>query len=228
MRYENICRGIFQSRPNRFIAEVLIDGRTEICHVKNTGRCRELLVRGAEVFLVRSNSPGRRTAYDLVAVMKGERLINIDSQAPNKAVMEWLLTERPFGDDMEPYPEKTFGGSRFDFMLKSNKTDRVMYLEVKGCTLEREGVVLFPDAPTERGAKHIRELIRCREEGLAAALLILVQMENVKYFTPNKETDPVFAQALKDAKQKGVQILCFDSICTPESMTVNSPVEVIF
>lgn len=226
MKYKNIHKGKFLSRPNRFIAIVEIDGKQEICHVKNTGRCKELLVSGCTVYLEKSDNPKRKTAYDLVAVEKGERLINMDSQAPNKAVAEWLEKVNPFGDNMEVFPEKTFGNSRFDFCLKSKNTDRTIYLEVKGCTLENEGIVKFPDAPTERGVKHIEELINCVEFGFKAAILILVQMEKVKYFTPNYDTHPQFGQALKKAKENGVALLCYDCKVTPESMILNAPVEI--
>lgn len=225
MRYKNIHKGVFISRPNRFIANVEIEGREEVCHVKNTGRCKELLTDHARVWLEKSDNPNRKTAYDLVAVQKGQRLINMDSQAPNKAVGEWLREQKPLGD-LEVYPEKTYGGSRFDFYLQSNKTDRKAFLEVKGCTLERDGVVLFPDAPTERGVKHIKELAECVSKGFEAYILILVQMSDVKYFTPNYETHKEFGEALKEARQKGVQILCYDCNVTPETMTVGKPVEV--
>lgn len=226
MRYSNIVSGRFVSRPNRFIANVQIDGQTKVCHVKNTGRCKELLVPGAEVFLERSGNPDRKTEFDLVAVRKGERMINMDSQAPNKAVLEWLKSAKPFGEDMLPYPESVYGGSRFDFMLKSENSDKKIYLEVKGCTLERDGAALFPDAPTERGVKHLRELIRCREEGLGAAVMILVQMEGVKYFSPNYATHREFGEVMRLARQKGVTLLCYDSKVTPDSLTVNEPVEI--
>lgn len=226
MKYRNIHKGKFISRPNRFIANVEINAQTEICHVKNTGRCKELLVSGCTVYLEKSDNPKRKTMYDLVAVQKGERLINMDSQAPNKAVEEWLKNHMPFGKDMEVFAEKTFGSSRFDFCLKSNKTDRTIYLEVKGCTLENNGVVKFPDAPTQRGTKHIYELINCTEQGYEAVLLILVQMDNVKFFTPNYDTDPNFGQALKEAKEKGVTLLCYDCKVTPDSMSLNKSVEI--
>lgn len=226
MRYDNILSGRFVSRPNRFIANVQIDGQIEVCHVKNTGRCKELLLPDAEVFLERSGNTDRKTKFDLVAVRKGERLINMDSQAPNKAVLEWLENAKPFGEDMRIFPESVYGESRFDFMLKSKKSDRKIYLEVKGCTLEREGVALFPDAPTQRGVKHLRELIRCCGEGMEAAVMILVQMEGVKYFTPNYATHAEFGETLKQAQQKGVTLLCYDSKVTPDSLTVNKPVEI--
>ena len=228
MTYKNIYEGKFISRPNRFIAHVEIDGKEEICHVKNTGRCKELLIAGCRVYLEKSDNPLRKTKYDLVAVQKNHRLINMDSQIPNRVVEQWLKNDKPFGDGFEVFPEQKYGNSRFDFCLKSNKSDSRMYIEVKGCTLENDGVVMFPDAPTERGLKHINELISCKEQGIAAAILILVQMENVKYFTPNYKTHRAFGEALERAKEKGVQILCYDSIVTPESIKIGKPVEIRF
>ncbi|MBQ8966420.1 DNA/RNA nuclease SfsA [Ruminococcus sp.] len=225
MKYNNIVRGEFVKRHNRFIATVHINGQDEIVHVKNTGRCAELLVEGAEVWLEKSDNPARKTAYDLVTVKKDSRLINMDSQAPNKAVSEWLKECRPFGD-MEIFPEKTWGNSRFDFMLKSIKTDRIMYLEVKGCTLERDGAVFFPDAPTERGTKHLNELIECRRQGIDSAVMILVQMGDILYFSPNDDTDTEFGKALRNAEKSGVKLLCYDSIVTPDTLTVGKPVEI--
>ncbi|WP_294098278.1 DNA/RNA nuclease SfsA [uncultured Ruminococcus sp.] len=224
MRYTNIHKGTFISRPNRFIANVMIDGREEVCHVKNTGRCRELLVEGCTVWLEHSDSESRKTAFDLVTVEKGHRLINMDSQAPNKAVVEWLREKKPFGDGFCVYPERKYGNSRFDFYMESQ--NRKIFMEVKGCTLEKDGVVLFPDAPTLRGVKHIRELSRCLDEGYEAYIMILVQMSDVKYFTPNYDTHPEFGEALEKAAQKGVKILCYDCDVTPDSMTVGKPVEV--
>lgn len=224
MRYTNIHKGTFISRPNRFIANVMIDGREEVCHVKNTGRCRELLVEGCTVWLEHSDSESRKTAFDLVAVEKGHRLINMDSQAPNKAVVEWLREKKPFGEGFCVYPERKYGNSRFDFYMESQ--DRKIFMEVKGCTLEKDGVVLFPDAPTLRGVKHIKELSRCLDEGYEAYIMILVQMSDVEYFTPNYDTHPEFGEALEKAAQKGVKILCYDCDVTPYSMTVGKPVEV--
>lgn len=224
MRYTNIHKGTFISRPNRFIANVMIDGREEVCHVKNTGRCRELLVEGCTVWLEHSDSESRKTAFDLVTVEKGHRLINMDSQAPNKAVVEWLREKKPFGEGFCVYPERKYGNSRFDFYMESQ--NRKIFMEVKGCTLEKDGVVLFPDAPTLRGVKHIRELSRCLDEGYEAYIMILVQMSDVKYFTPNYDTHPEFGEALEKAAQKGVKILCYDCDVTPDSMTVGKPVEV--
>lgn len=224
MRYTNIHKGTFISRPNRFIANVMIDGREEVCHVKNTGRCRELLVEGCTVWLEHSDSELRKTAFDLVAVEKGHRFINMDSQAPNKAVVEWLREKKPFGEGFCVYPERKYGNSRFDFYMESQ--DRKIFMEVKGCTLEKDGVVLFPDAPTLRGVKHIRELSRCLDEGYEAYIMILVQMSDVKYFTPNYDTHHEFGEALEKAAQKGVKILCYDCDVTPDSMTVGKPVDV--
>lgn len=226
MRYDNIHKGKFLSRPNRFIANVEIDGKAEVCHVKNTGRCKELLIEGCTVWLEHSDSESRKTAFDLVAVEKGDRLINMDSQAPNKAVGEWLREKMPFGESFSVYPEKKYGNSRFDFYLESQ--DRKIFMEVKGCTLEKDGVVLFPDAPTLRGVKHIEELSHCLDEGYESYIMILVQMSDVKYFTPNYDTHPEFGEALEKASQKGVKILCYDCNVTHDSMTVGKPVKVKF
>lgn len=224
MRYDNIHKGKFLSRPNRFIANVEIDGKAEVCHVKNTGRCKELLIEGCTVWLEHSDSESRKTAFDLVAVEKGDRLINMDSQAPNKAVGEWLREKMPFGESFSVYPEKKYGNSRFDFYLESQ--DRKIFMEVKGCTLEKDGVVLFPDAPTLRGVKHIEELSHCLDEGYESYIMILVQMSDVKYFTPNYDIHPEFGEALEKASRKGVKILCYDCNVTHDSMTVGKPVKV--
>ncbi len=202
MIYENITRATFLNRPNRFIAEVDIEGHRETVHVKNTGRCRELLVPGCEVWLTAPDSPGRKTKYDLVAVRKYTGvLFNIDSQAPNKVVKEWLSEK----DYDKIIPEYTYGNSRIDFYMERGEDKFLM--EVKGCTLEREGMGYFPDAPTERGAKHIRELIKAKESGYKAALAFVIQMDGVSEVKPNKETDPAFAAAFAEAKKAGVDIL---------------------
>ena len=224
MRYDNIHKGKFLSRPNRFIANVEIDGKAEVCHVKNTGRCKELLIEGCTVWLEHSDSESRKTAFDLVAVEKGDRLINMDSQAPNKAVGEWLREKMPFGEGFSVYPEKKYGNSRFDFYLESQ--DRKIFMEVKGCTLEKDGVVLFPDAPTLRGVKHIEELSHCLDDGYESYIMILVQMSDVKYFTPNYDNHREFGEALEKASRKGVKILCYDCNVTHDSMTVGKPVKV--
>ena len=204
MKYKNseICR--FISRPNRFIANIH-DGKREIvCHVKNTGRCRELLIPGCKVVIERSDSPNRKTECDLIAVYKGETLINIDSQAPNKVIGEWIASGG-FSDNVTLIkPEATYKNSRFDFYVEAN--GKKIFAEVKGVTLEENGVVLFPDAPTERGVKHINELIDALENGYEAYIFFVVQMENCLYFTPNKKMHPEFAEALRIAYEKGVKI----------------------
>ena len=223
MRYNKITAGRFIARPNRFIAYVDINGHTETVHVKNTGRCRELLTPGAAVYLAEGANPARKTRYDLVAVRRGERLINMDSQAPNAAALEWLRAGHIFGPGAEIRPEYAYGDSRFDIAAF---TPELALLEVKGVTLERDGVVLFPDAPTARGVKHLRELAAFAASGGRAYVLFVVQMESVAYFAPNAETDPAFAAALRAARDAGVRILAYDCRVTPESMALNAPVEI--
>lgn len=224
MKYNNIWEGQFESRPNRFIAYVNIDGRREKVHVKNTGRCRELLTENAIVYLNKSDNPERSTAYDLVAVKKGSRMINMDSQAPNKAVEEWLREGGLFSDVTLVRPETKYRNSRFDFYVETPE-DKV-FVEVKGVTLEQDDVVLFPDAPSERAVKHVEELTEAVKEGYKAYIVLVIQMENVEYFTPNRETQPEFADALLKARQAGVKILAYDCRVTSDSMTVNKPVPV--
>ena len=224
MHYENIKEGLFESRPNRFIAYVTVDGRQERVHVKNTGRCRELLTENATVYLNKSGNPQRRTGYDLVAVRKGERIINMDSQSPNKAVEEWLRAGGLFPDAVLIRPETTYGSSRFDFYVETPK-DKI-FIEVKGVTLEQEDVVLFPDAPSERALKHVNELAEAVKAGYKAYLLLVVQMEAVRFFTPNRRTQPEFADALLRARQEGVEVLAFDCRISPDSMSIHKPVPV--
>ena len=223
MQYKNIVPGVFLSRPNRFIAHIKIDGKEEICHVKNTGRCRELLPYGAAVWCEKSSNPNRKTAYDLIAVQKGSRLINMDSQAPNAAVRQWLLSGG-LGDIQNLKPETSFGDSRFDFSFM--KDNRLCFLEVKGVTLENDGVCAFPDAPTQRGAKHLQELSRLSSQGYGAYVMFVIQMQDVKYLHPNDSTDPAFGLALRQAAMSGVEILAYDCEVTPESMTLLAPVKV--
>lgn len=224
MKYkENIVSGKFIARPNRFIAHIEIDGQTEICHVKNTGRCRELLQPGAVVYCADCLSEKRKTRYDLIAVQKGDRLINMDSQIPNYAVKQWLSAGN-LGELHRIKPETVFGASRFDFSFE--KDGKLSFLEVKGVTLENDGICAFPDAPTQRGTRHLRELAKLCQEGYGAYVLFVIQMENVKYLHPNDSTDPVFGQALRDAAKAGVQILACDCKVTPDSMTIHSPVEI--
>lgn len=224
MKYENIVKGRFVSRPNRFIAYVDIDGKTEKVHVKNTGRCKELLTDNAQVYLVKSNNPERSTAYDLVAVKKGNRIINMDSQAPNKAVEEWLYKGELFPDAVIIKPEFTYKNSRFDFYVETPK-DKI-FIEVKGVTLELEDVVLFPDAPSERAVKHVNELAAAVKEGYKAYVLFVIQMKNVEYFTPNRMTQPAFAEALLTAREAGVEVLAYDCRVEPGSMEIDMPVPV--
>ena len=279
MKYNQVVPGTFLQRPNRFIAHVLINGKEEICHVKNTGRCRELLIPGCTVYCAVSDNPQRKTKYDLIAVEKiiesqtifanagitsqygkstpeahSTLLVNMDSQAPNAAVKEWLQSgASPFQKIDFLKPEYKYGNSRFDFYLEcktetkrtgvsSNSTEkaeampvptenettrsRKIFLEVKGVTLEDNGIVLFPDAPTERGVKHVRELIRCHEEGFETYVLFVVQMERAMYFTPNRKTHPQFADALCEAKNAGVQLLAYTCKVTPDVMKIDKELKV--
>ena len=223
MEYGKMVPGVFLARPNRFIAHVKINGREEVCHVKNTGRCRELLPAGAKVWCQESDNPARKTKYDLITVKKGDRLINMDSQAPNTAAREWLLAGG-LGEISELRPETVHGDSRFDFSFM--KDGKRCFLEVKGVTLENDGVCAFPDAPTERGTKHLRGLTRAAEEGFGAYVLFVVQMENVRYLHPNDATDPAFGKTLREAAEAGVKILAMDCRVTPESMALNKSLPV--
>lgn len=217
VNYRDIRKGIFISRPNRFIAEIEIDGAKEICHVKNTGRCKELLVKGSTVFCEKSANPARKTKYDLVAVIKGKRLINMDSQAPNKAAREAI--PELFDGVTLIKPEYTYKSSRIDFYIEAS--GEKILLEVKGVTLEEDNVVLFPDAPTERGVKHIHELISALSDGYRACILFVVQMSGADCFRPNRKTHPEFAEALKQAEREGVEILVYDTAVTESSMTLD-------
>ena len=202
MKYGRIEQGIFISRPNRFIAYVDINGKTETVHVKNTGRCKELLLPGVKVILERSDNPARKTAYDLIAVYKKKLgLVNIDSQAPNKVAKEWLETQNY--DVVKP--EYKYGNSRIDFYMKKGMQEYLM--EVKGCTLERQGIGYFPDAPTERGVKHLRELIGAKKAGYECAVAFVIQMEGVTEVRANEETHPEFKEALEEARAAGVKVL---------------------
>ena len=221
MYYENMVPGRFLRRPNRFIAHIQIDGQEQICHVKNTGRCRELLPEGASVWCQKFDDPKRKTQFDLITVQKGHRLINMDSQAPNKAAMEWLQNGG-LGEIQHLRPESKWGDSRFDFYFE--KDGKPCYLEVKGVTLENDGVCAFPDAPTERGAKHLRELTRLAQAGFGAYVLFVIQMSDVKYLHPNDATDPVFGQALRDAHAAGVRVLAVSCGVSVDSMEITAPV----
>ena len=221
MQYENMVQGQFLARPNRFIAHVRISGETQVCHVKNTGRCRELLTPEATVWCAESSNPSRKTKYDLISVQKGQRIINMDSQAPNIAAGEWLRSGG-LGAISNLRGEYTHGDSRFDFTFE--KDGRRCFLEVKGVTLEHDGVCAFPDAPTERGVKHIQGLIRAAKEGYGAYILFVIQMADVKYLHPNDATDPAFGAALREAAENGVRILAMDCAVTPETMALRLPV----
>lgn len=245
MKYKHIVQASFLERPNRFIAYVDLCGKREKVHVKNTGRCRELLLPGATVYLEQSDNPNRSTGYDLIAVEKEiepvrkptespvketkapqppNRLINMDSQAPNKVVGEWLLKKELFDDLVLVRPEMTYGNSRFDFYVETSSSK--IFMEVKGVTLEENGVVRFPDAPSDRAVKHVEELIQAKKDGYRVFVFFVIQMEGVRYFIPNFVTHPAFAEALKKAARAGVEILAYDCKVTPDSLTINQPVEV--
>lgn len=215
MKYSNIISAKFIDRPNRFIANVEINGKTETVHVKNTGRCKELLLPGAEVYLEYSDKPERKTKYDLIAVHKNNgNLINIDSQAPNNVVQEWLQKQ----DYTKVVSEYRYGNSRLDFYME--KDDERYLLEVKGCTLEVDGIGYFPDAPTERGVKHLYELIRAKNEGYLTAVAFVIQMNGISEVRPNTRTHPEFALALEDAKKAGVEILMLRCSVQPDELII--------
>lgn len=225
MKYSNIVSGRFLERPNRFIAHVEIDGAEHVVHVKNTGRCRELLISGATVYLEKSNNLSRRTAYDLIAVQKGERLINMDSQIPNKVVEEWLRKGSFLHDLVLIHPETRYGNSRFDFYVETAREK--IFIEVKGVTLEENGRVRFPDAPSERAVKHVEELMQAKKQGYRVIILFVIQMKGVTYFTPNRDTHPEFAEVLEKAVQAGVEVYAYDCYVTPEEIKLAEEVRVI-
>ena len=224
MKYQNICDGVFISRPNRFIAEVEINGKRERVHVKNTGRCRELLTPGATVYLQEAANSNRSTRYDLIVAKKGRRLINMDASAPNIAFYEYLQSGLHIDGVTSVKPETKYGSSRFDFYVEAQ--NRRIFIEVKGVTLEEDGVVMFPDAPTERGIKHLNELAQCVREGYEAQVVFVVQMSDVLHFTPNIKMHRAFGDALVSAKSVGVTIVAFDCDVAPNSMTIGKAVEV--
>lgn len=225
MQYAHVRPAVFQARPNRFVARVLLDGKEETVHVKNTGRCRELLVPGARVYLAEGDNPARKTRYDLVAVEKGELLVNLDSQAPNKVFAQWAGSGgfRPGLTLLRP--ETTWGNSRFDFYWEDAAGQRG-FVEVKGVTLEEEGHVRFPDAPTLRGVKHLEELVRARAEGYETAVCFVVQMEGMVDFAPNDATHPAFGAALRRAAAAGVTVLAMECAVTPGSLAIRRPIPV--
>lgn len=224
MIYKKIVEGEFLTRPNRFIANVMIDGQEHICHVKNTGRCKELLIPGVKVYLEESDNPNRKTKFDLVAVYKGARLINMDSQAPNAVMKEWLEKGELISDITYLKPEQKYGKSRIDFYVETQKEK--FFIEVKGVTLEENGFVRFPDAPSERAVKHIEELIACVREGYQAYIVFVVQMEHVSYFTPNFFTHRAFGEILIKAKEAGVMIKAYSCLVTSSSLLIKNEIPV--
>ena len=225
VRYGNIVRGRFLARPNRFVAHVALEGRTETCHVKNTGRCRELLAPGATVYLEESANPRRKTRWDLVAVEKGDLLINMDAQAPNRVFREWAAGGWFLPGLVTVRPEYTWEDSRFDFLLEDGQGP--ILVEVKGVTLEEGGTARFPDAPTERGVKHLRGLRRAAEQGLRAAVFFVIQMKGVRVFRPNDVTHPAFGEALRAAAEAGVAVYAYDCWVTPETLEIDAPVKIV-
>lgn len=227
MKYENIVGGTFLDRPNRFIAYVEVDGKKETVHVKNTGRCRELLQQGNKVYLSIADNPNRKTKYDLIAVEKRREekeplLVNMDSQIPNDVTEEWLRKGILFSKEARVRREVKYGNSRFDFYIEDG--ERKAFLEVKGVTLEEDGIASFPDAPTERGIKHIRELMQCLQEGYEAYILFVIQMKEITKFRPNDKTHPAFGEALREAQKAGVKIMAVDCLVTAESIEADAPV----
>lgn len=225
MRYEKITKGKFISRPNRFKAYVELNGEEELVHVKNTGRCAELLKAGATVYVQKSAKEERKTKWDLIAVEKGERMINMDSQIPNQVVKEWLEKENLFENITCIRPEYTYGNSRFDLYVEAG--ERKIFIEVKGVTLEEDGVVRFPDAPSERAVKHVEELQKAVKDGYEAYVFFVIQMKDVRYFTPNRQTHPEFAEALAEAEKNGVKILAYDCSVTEDSIELGKEVPVV-
>ncbi len=225
MRYKNIVKGTFIDRPNRFIANVNIHNTPTVCHVKNTGRCRELLTPGATVILDKTDNPDRKTLYDLIAVYKGEQIFNIDSQAPNKVFGEWLASGNSCFDNITYIkPECKYGNSRFDYYIEAD--GHKIFAEVKGVTLESDGILSFPDAPTQRGTKHIRELCDCIDNGYDAYVVFIIQTRYAKYFTPNSDRDPDFANELKNAHHKGVRIISLCCDVTADTLSVCDYVDI--
>ena len=220
MRYDHITPAVFLSRPNRFIAQVELSGQEETVHVKNTGRCRELLIPGRTVWLEKSGNPARKTQYDLVAVDKDGLLINMDAQAPNRVFGEWARA----GGFVEGLtllrPETAWGSSRFDFYWEAGR--RKGFVEVKGCTLEEDGLAMFPDAPTLRGVKHLRELAAAQQEGYECAVCIVIQMKGCRLFCPNERTHPEFGAALREAAAAGVRVLAVDCQVEPGRLSISA------
>ena len=225
MKYERISKGTFLERPNRFIAYAELDGKTEVIHVKNTGRCAELLIPGASIYVQESDNPARKTKWDLIGVEKGSRMINMDSQVPNLVVKEWIESGHLTSDIRMVRPETAYGNSRFDLDVETGSSR--IFIEVKGVTLEEEGVVRFPDAPSDRAVKHLQELEKAVREGYEAYVFFVIQMKGVRYFTPNMDTHPAFCEALKSAKAAGVNILAYDCRVSGDQIEIADPVPVV-
>lgn len=225
MVYKNTLPGEFIERPNRFIALVAVDGQIVTCHVKNTGRCKELLIPRAKVFIQKAENPNRKTLYDLIAVYKGDVLVNIDSTAPNAVFRDWVMKNSPWGEVLSIRPETKWGNSRFDFYIETDQLKA--FVEVKGVTLEEMGVALFPDAPTQRGIKHLEELVACKKEGYHAVVVFVIQMKGTHVFRPNDKTHPAFGRALREASAKGVEILAMDCCVSSDSMWLDASVPVV-
>lgn len=224
MIYDNIKKARFINRPNRFIANVEVEGKNEVCHVKNTGRCKELLIPDVKVFVQEFDSPKRKTKFDMISVYKGNMLINMDSQVPNKVFHEWVIDSGFFKNITLIKPEYKYKNSRFDFYIET--LEKKIFVEVKGVTLEENGVAMFPDAPTLRGLKHINELVDSIEDGYEAYIFFIIQMKGVSYFTPNYVTHKDFGDALVMAQEKGVQVVALDCKVTENSIKANDFVEV--
>ena len=230
MEYSKVIKATFIERPNRFVSYCEVNGKREKVHVKNTGRCKELLIQNCTVYLEESDNPNRKTKYSLIAVEKGDRLINMDSQVPNKVIYEALKSKKinlPGIDEEITLikPEKTYGNSRFDIYLESK--NKKAFIEIKGVTLEEQNIVKFPDAKTERGVKHIKELIEAKKDGYNCYIIFLVQMNNVLYFTPNNEMHKELGDSLIEARNSGVQVLAYDSLVTANSISINKEIDVI-
>lgn len=224
MKYQNIKKAKFINRPNRFIANIEIDNNIEVCHVKNTGRCKELLIENADIFVQEFDLTKRKTKYDLISVYKGMKLINMDSQAPNKVFHEWVKKENLFSNINLIKPEFQYKNSRFDFYIETD--NKKILVEVKGVTLEEDGVVRFPDAPTERGLKHIKELSDCLEDGYEAYVVFIIQLSGVLYFAPNYKTHKQFGEALKEARENGVKVIAMECMVTEDSIGIINYVDV--
>ena len=222
MHYNNIKPAIFLERPNRFIAHAIVHGQLEVVHVKNTGRCKELLVPNAEIYVQESDNPNRKTKWSLIGVRKGDKLINMDSQAPNKVVKEWLLEGKSFNNITHIKSEAKYKSSRFDFYVEAD--GEKVYIEVKGVTLENDGVAMFPDAPSERAVRHVEELIAARKEGYQTYVIFVIKMKGIRYFTPNHFTHPAFKEVLIKAGKNGINLLAFDCIVKSDSLEIDEPV----